>query len=109
MRNDFRRRYPKRFEVAIWDASSLIGVSLGRPTYAGQHLRLDIIEARPRSLGPRSAVLPDVLLAYTVYAQMLDAKSIRIMNPINAEVRAYYERAGYRYVPKQDYLFMELT
>lgn len=108
MRNDFRRRYPKRFEVAVWDAVSLIAVSLGRPTYAGQHMRLDITEARPRSLGARGPILPDVLLAYTVYAQLLDARSIRIMNPINDDVRAYYERSGYQYVAKHDYLFMEL-
>lgn len=30
------------------------------------------------------------------------------MNAINDDVKACYERSGYRYVAKHDYLFMEL-
>jgi hypothetical protein len=109
LRSDFRRRYPKRFEVAVWNATSLLALSLGRPTYAGRHMRLDIVEARPHTLGSREPALPDVLLAYGIYAKLLNANSIRIMNPINIEVKAYYERSGYTYIAKHNYLFRELS
>ncbi|MCC5827458.1 hypothetical protein [Alkalimonas sp.] len=39
-------RHPKRFELAIWFAKAkLCGLSIGKPTFSGSRLRLDIIEA----------------------------------------------------------------
>lgn len=38
----FKFRYPKRFEVAIWHSNILISISMGRPTYQGGALRLDL-------------------------------------------------------------------
>jgi hypothetical protein len=105
----FRFRHPKRFEVSVWEKGDLTGLSMGRPTYAGGHLRLDFIEARPVSLGLKTPVFPEVELAYTVYAKLLNAKQIRITSPINDTVRSYYERFGYRYVSRGDYLFKEVV
>ena len=31
----FKSRYPKRFEMALWESKKLIGLSMGRPTYQG--------------------------------------------------------------------------
>lgn len=104
----FRFRHPKRFELAAWEHGTLMALSLGRPTYNGNHLRLDFVEARPRSLGPRPTLFDDVLLAYGIYARLLNAKQIRIMHPINATVRSHYEKYGYSYVASHDYLFKEL-
>lgn len=104
----FKFSYPKRFEAALWQKSELISISLGRPTYNGCFLRLDVIEARPKDLGERPSVFDEVLLAYGVYARMIGATGIRIMNPINKEVRAYYESFGYVYVSKGDYLYREV-
>lgn len=104
----FKFRYPKRFELAIWYQNALISLSLGRPTYQGTALRLDFIEARPRNLGERPAVFDEVLIAYGIYARLIAAKQIRIMHPINDEVRAYYETFGYRYVAQHDYLYREV-
>ena len=39
----FRFRYPKRFEMALWESRKLIGLSMGRPTYQGTALRLDVV------------------------------------------------------------------
>lgn len=86
----------------------MIGLSLGRPTYHGNHLRLDFVEARPAALGPRSPVFGSIDVAYEVYAGLLNARQIRIMNPINTIVRNYYRTFGYEYVAKKNYLFREL-
>ena len=105
----FRFRYPKRFELAVWAASGLVALSMGRPTYEGHHLRLDFVEARPRELGTRPQVFQEILLAYQVYARLLGANQIRIMHPINETVRDYYRRFGYTYIAKKDYLFKEVV
>ena len=104
----FKFSYPKRFEIALWQKCDLISISLGRPTYNGCNLRLDVIEARPKDLGDRPSVFDEILLAYGVYARMIGATGIRIMNPINNEVKAYYESYGYKYIPKGDYLYREV-
>ena len=97
-------RYPKRFEVALWEKNNLIAISLGRPTYNATGLRLDVVEAMPRDLGERSSVFDKIILSYEIYARMLNANHIRIMNPVNNTVKALYETYGYRYVQKGDYL-----
>ena len=71
-------------------------------------MRLDVIEARPKDIGDRPSVFDEILLAYGVYARMIGATGIRIMNPINNEVKAYYESYGYKYIPKGDYLYREV-
>ena len=104
----YRISYPKRFEVALWEKSKLIAISLGRPTYNATGLRLDIIEAMPSDLGQRSSVFDKIILSYEVYARMLNASHIRIMNPVNDMVKALYESYGYKYVAKGDYLSKEV-
>ncbi|QUX92069.1 hypothetical protein CYL31_11885 [Marinomonas sp. A3A] len=106
--NSFRFRYPKRFEIALWDKSNLIGLSMGRPTYQGTALRLDVVEAAPSDLGDRPSIFDSVLVAYGIYARLLNAKQIRIMHPVNNEVISYYEKFGYRYVSGGDYLCREI-
>jgi len=43
----FKFRFPKRFELALWQKKELTSLSLGRPTYNGKSLRLDFIEGNP--------------------------------------------------------------
>lgn len=100
----YRSMYPKRFEVALWEQDQLSAIALGRPTYNATGLRLDIVEAMPRDLGARSNVFDPIILAYEVYARMINANHIRIMNPVNDAVRSFYEKYGYEYVPKGNYL-----
>lgn len=104
----FKFRHPKRFEIAVWQQKNLITLSMGRPTYHGSALRLDFVEARPRDLGDRPSTFKEVLLAYGVYARMINASQIRIMNPINDDIKGYYEAFGYTYVRRGDYLYREI-
>ncbi|QFT57135.1 hypothetical protein [Microbulbifer sp. THAF38] len=105
--NAFRYRHPKRFEMALWNNRQLASLSLGRPTYQGTKLRLDFIEGNPGN-AKDIRVFEYTFLAMAGYAEVLGAKELRVMNPINASVRQYYERFGLVYVPKSDYLFVRL-
>ena len=104
----FKFRYPKRFEMALWESSRLIGLSMGRPTYQGEALRLDVVEASPSDLGDRPSIFETVLLGYGIYARLINAKQIRIMNPVNEQVKSYYEKFSYKYVAAGDYLYKEI-
>lgn len=102
----FKFRYPKRFELLVWSKGELLSLSLGRPTYYGSSMRLDFIEANPEISGPR--VFPATLFTMITYAELLGATEIRVMKPINSDVRNYYQSFGLTYVSKGDYLFMRL-
>jgi len=102
--SSFKFRHPKRFELALWDSNTLMALSLGRPTYQGSFLRLDFVEASPRELGERPPAFGQVLVAYNVYARVINASHVRIMHPVNSDVRAYYETFGYTYIDKEDCL-----
>lgn len=104
----YRIRYPKRFEIAVWENNIMTAISLGRPTYHATGLRLDIVEAMPKDLGDRSNVFDTIILAYEVYARMINANHIRIMNPVNDTVKAFYEKYGYKYITKGDYLTRDI-
>jgi hypothetical protein len=100
----YRMNYPKRFEIALWHHRELACLSIGRPTYNASGLRLDVVEASPRDLRDRPKVFDKIILAYEIYARMLNANHIRIMNPVTDKVKAFYESFGYAYVQKGDYL-----
>jgi hypothetical protein len=103
----FKFRHPKRFEMALWHSSVLVSLSLGRPTYRGTKLRLDFIEGNPdKPVGVK--VFQATFLAMVGYAHALGADELRVMNPINADVRRYYESVGLSYVAKGDYLYIRL-
>lgn len=104
----FKFRYPKRFEMALWESSRLIGLSMGRPTYQGAALRLDVVEASPSDLGDRPPIFGSVLIGYGIYARLINAKQIRIMNPVNEQVKEYYEKYSYKYVASGDFLYKEI-
>jgi hypothetical protein len=104
----YKKSYPKRFEIALWENSILIAISIGRPTYHATGMRLDVVEAMPRDLGERSNVFDTIILAYEIYARMINANHIRIMNPVNETVRAFYERYGYQYIAKGNYLTRDI-
>lgn len=104
----FKLQYPKRFEIAVWYKQKLAALSMGKPCYHGTSLRLEFVEASPRDLGERPAVFELILLAYGIYARFINATQIRIMNPINHEVREYYESFGYKYVAQHDYLYKDI-
>ena len=103
---ELKFRYPKRFEAAVWYKGKLNGLSIGRPTYNSGSLRLDFIEVSP---GDREiAVFDIIVVAMRTYADMLGARELRIMHPINDQVKDYYASHGFSYVRKGDYLFKRI-
>lgn len=105
--SSFKFRYPKRFELALWHKNKLVSLSLGRPTYAGTSLRLDVIEGSPEEREIK--VFPAVIAAMAVYASALGADEIRVMNPINQSVKEYYANEGFTYVASGNYLYKKLS
>ncbi len=94
----YRKRYPNRFELALWYNSTLCGLSLGRPSYAGTRVRLDFVERIPGKNNPlRGRVTPICVTAYEVYARLIDATEVRIVRPADALIE-YYSSLNYRYV-----------
>ncbi|MFD1217508.1 hypothetical protein [Microbulbifer celer] len=95
----WKLNYPKRFECATWKGDRLIGFAMGRPTYQTTGLRLDYIEKSPEANEPH---LDLTYLALYSYATLLGATHVKILNPINNEVRDYYEQKGFKYDPKSN-------
>lgn len=73
----------------------------------GSEFRLGFIEANPeKPSGVRA--FQATFLAMAGYANSLGADELRVMNPINDEVREYYERYGFTYVARRNFLFVKL-
>ena len=103
----FKSRYPKRFEMALWHNNKVVSLTLGRPTYSGSRMRLDLIEACPDK--PKDLKVFEIsLFAIGTYAETLGAHELRVMHPINAQVRDYYAGFGLTYVSRGDYLYTTL-
>jgi hypothetical protein len=97
--HQYRKVCPKRFELAVWYNGRLESLSLGRPSYKGTRLRLELIERVPSNSSLRGRVFPITEIALIAYANLLGAAEVRIMEPVNDSVRAYYVSRGYSYVP----------
>lgn len=95
----WKARYPKRFESATWEGDQLVGFAMGRPTYQATGLRIDYIEKSPSTNEPH---LDLTYLALYAYATLLGASHVKIMNPMNRDVREYYEQKGLRYDAKSN-------
>ena len=94
----YRKRYPKRFEVAIWYKNFLSGLAIGRPTYHGSKLRLDFAERAPDNCPIKGYVMPVILLSAEAYGLKIGADEVRRMDPMNERLVNYYNRLGYKYV-----------
>lgn len=103
----FRLRYPKRFEMALWHSGTLENLTIGRPVYTGERMRMEFIEACPSE--PSDLEVFEIsLFAIGVYAETMGAHELRIINPVNEEVRECYEGFGLTYVASGDYLYATL-
>lgn len=107
---EYAFRHPKRFELAVWCSSFLCGLSLGKPTWGGGKLRLDLIEASPWKTPLSGKVVQLSIIAAAAYARHIGATELRIMHPINSVVRQHYISHGFIYVggKKNDYCVREL-
>ena len=102
----WKRDYPKRFESATWKGDRLVGFAMGKPTYNSTGLRLDYIEKSPEASEPH---LDLTYLALYSYASLLGATYIKIMSPINNDVKHYYESKGFIYEPKSNSCIKRIT
>jgi hypothetical protein len=93
----YRKRYPNRFELAIWYNRALCGLSLGRPSFRGTRVRLDFVERVPGENPLAGRVVPVALTAYEIYARLIGASQVRIMDPLRGLVD-YYSSFNYVYV-----------
>lgn len=105
--SSFAFRFPKRFELAVWEKGVLMSLSLGQPTRHGSALRLDFIEANPDEVASVK-LFPISVIAMYSYAEMIGASELRLFKPINDTVRQYYEENGFVYVKKGNYLYMRM-
>ncbi len=94
---DYAYRNPKRFELATWYGNTLAGLSLGRPSYAGTRLRLEFIESRPSSSPLKGRIVPITISVAELYANIIGADELRIIDPIDEKLIEYYTSFGYRY------------
>ena len=96
--NTYRKMYPKRFELAIWYQNRLESLSLGRPSFKGERLRLELTERVANHSMLKGRAFSITELSLIAYANLLGASEIRIMQPINESVIDFYVQKGYSYV-----------
>ncbi len=98
-----------RFEVAIWENSQLTGLCRGKPIETLSKLCLEIVEAAPNvPRSGRSDILPIISACATIYARMIGASEIRLMEPTSKSRIRLYTRLGFRYVVAGNYLVKEV-
>ena len=105
----------KRFDIAFKQGGKLVSLSYGVPTAAKTGLKINLIESTPFKQD-KLGIKAFELLSYAaqVYAAMLGADEIRIMQPTSPGNRAYYCSFGYEYVSNShksslpDYCVMKL-
>ncbi|AWF81631.1 hypothetical protein BTJ40_12780 [Microbulbifer sp. A4B17] len=86
--------YPKSFDMSVWLGNTLCSMSLGRPTFKGTEMRLDFIERAPKNCPYAGEMFSISLLAYEIYGDLIGAKKIRIMEPMNDKLIKYYMSHG---------------
>ncbi len=101
----YKKCYPKRFELAIWYQNRLESLALGRPSFKGTRIRLELIERVAKNSFLKGKVFAITELALIAYAELLGADEVRIMQPINEDVKQYYISRGYIYVPSTGALY----
>ncbi len=104
------RAHPKRFELSIWHRNLfLCGATIGKTTCSGGKLRLDFIEASPiRS--PLSGLVTDITIAAGIaYARAIGATQLRIMHPVNDNVRnLYLSKPSFAYDDRGNFCYRDL-
>lgn len=80
-------RYPDAFHLAIWSGLALCGLSAGRPSRGHHYLAVNFLEGSPVADHPlKGKVLPLTIAAAMAYGRALDARSLRLTNPLPGAV-----------------------
>jgi hypothetical protein len=93
-------RYPKAFDLSVWNGNTLLSLTLGRPTYKGTSMRMDFIERRPKNCLYAGQLFAVSLLAYETYGRLIGAEYVRLVEPMNQKLISYYtsKDGGFAYV-----------
>lgn len=104
--DDANAHLASRFEVAVWEHEGLTGLCRGKPININDSgLALEIVEAAPDiPLAKRSHVLPIVDVCAEVYASLIGATEIRLMEPTSTSRIRLYAMMGYKHIPSGNYL-----
>lgn len=104
------RSEPKRFELAIWHRGYILcGASIGKPTWNGSKLRLDYIEANPEGSLLEGRTTDIALVAATAYARSIGAVQLRIMKPVNENVKNHYlSKPGFSFDERNNFCYRNL-
>lgn len=107
---DTYKYHPKRFELSIWNnKTQLCGASIGKPTRAGDKLRLDYVESAPQGTELDGLITDINLLVLNLYAKAINANQVRIMNPVNEDIRDYYlSKPGFNYNSEGNFCYKNL-
>lgn len=105
------KNHPKKFDVTVWHKDhTLCSASIGRPTWGGGKLRLDVIEANPAGSLLDGIVLDINLTAYGFYARLMNCTELRIMHPVNEQVKNYYlGKTGFKFDAKGNFCYKALV
>ncbi|MFC1750598.1 hypothetical protein ACFL2V_17530 [Pseudomonadota bacterium] len=88
--SQYCKRYPKAFDLSIWNGHKLCSLTLGRPTYKGTSIRLDFLERLPVNCPLAGDVFGISLVAYETYGRLIGAEFIRLIEPMNDKLIQYY-------------------
>ncbi len=107
----YYNKQAKRFDLCISRSGELVGLSYGIPTAHKSKLKIELVEGTPFSLHKGGLKVFNVVsTAAQIYALLLGADEVRVMNPVNDRVRDFYCSLGYAYVkPKKTSLIPYCT
>lgn len=86
---------PKRYEMSVWVDDQLCGLCYGFASQHGSKVRMNLIEptpVRPSPLG--EAVFPILSFGATIYANLIEADEVWILDPVQGAVD-YYKSQGF--------------
>ena len=90
MAADFRRKFPERFEVAIWSDEILCGLAIGKPSHSRHVMTVQFLEGNPDTQHPLKGIVHlAVLEAAHAYSVAINAGAMRIDAPHPATIELY--------------------
>lgn len=94
---DRYRNRSKRFDVAFYSESELVGLLMGRISRGSEVLRLDYLESSPLPSSPVKKVFIDVAIYTAMFMakEIEDVQYVSIMNPVNSTVSGLYYEMGF--------------
>lgn len=98
MVEDYRHKFPARFELSIWSGETLCGLSLGKPSPSQDRLSIQYLEGNPNDRHPLKGRITLVMVeAAFAYARVLGAQRLLLDRP-TPQLVPMYRKLGFRLV-----------